>query len=318
MSSYNDFNNEYNKKIFLEMYEDEKKQKHNKIVREKEELILKDFDNYIKLKNGVYELNLPFAEMTSYELRYKYIQNYVLFLNFNLDYSKNNGGLFSQAYEADETELKFFTLSYRVGYYSDVEWDKDYNNVKETINFIIDKNLKCSKSIENLKYDYKILNEIRNEFSIENLKNSKYEILTLETIKDRLIENIKKIKNVKLIDIVYSSFMKNENYKKKLEVLEINKIKCKINELEIELKNDKCKINELENKLENEKYKIIETMGIFLAIFSIININLGGITKESAIFSTISIIISMIVLFGLINIKNIIQLFKKKDNKEVD
>lgn len=59
-------------------------------------------------------------------------------------------------------------------------------------------------------------------------------------------------------------------------------------------------------------------MGIFLAIFSIININLGGITKESAIFSTISIIISMIVLFGLINIKNIIQLFKKKDNKEVD
>lgn len=110
-----------------------------------------------------------------------------------------------------------------------------------------------------------------------------------------------------LIDIVYSSFMKNENYRKKLEVLEISKIKYKI--------------NELENKLENDKYKIIETMGIFLVIFSIIsiiNINLGGITKESAIFSTISIIISMIVLFGLINIKNIIQLFKNKDNKEVD
>lgn len=257
--------------------------------------------------------------MISYELRYKYIQNYVLFLNFNLEYSKNSGGLFSKAYGADETKLKFFTLSYRVGDYNeDVEWDKDYNNVKETINFIIDKKLKCSKSIENLKYDYKILNEIRNKFSIENLKNSKYEILTLETIKDRLIENIKKIKNVMLIDIVYSSFMKNENYRKKLEVLEISKIKYKINELENELENDKYKINELENKLENDKYKIIETMGIFLAIFSIININLGGITKESAIFSTISIIISMIVLFGLINIKNIIQLFKKKDNKEVD
>lgn len=91
--------------------------------------------------------------------------------------------------------MKFFTLNYRVGDYNeDVEWDKDYNNVKETINFIIDKKLKCSKSIENLKYDYKILNEIRNKFSIENLKNSKYEILTLETIKDRLIENIKKNK----------------------------------------------------------------------------------------------------------------------------
>lgn len=317
MSNYSDFDNEYNKKIFLEMYKDEKKQKYNEIVIEKE-LTFEDFDNYIKLENGVYELNLSSAEMTSYELRYKYIQNYVLFLNFNLDYSKNNGGLFSQAYEADETELKFFTLSYRVGYYNDIEWDKDYNNVKKTINFVTDKNLKCSKSIENLKYDYKILNEIRNEFSIENLKNSKYEILTLETIKDRLIENIKKIKNVMLIDIVYSSFMKNENYRKKLEVLEISEIKYKINELENELENDKCKINELENKLENDKYKIIETMGIFLAIFSIININLGGITKESAIFSTISIIISMIVLFGLINIKNIIQLFKKKDNKEVD
>ena len=280
-----------------------KKQKYNKIVIEKE-LTLEDFDNYIKLENGAYELNLSSTEMTSYELRYKYIQNYVLFLNFNLEYSKNSGGLFSKAYGADETELKFFTLSYRVGYYNDIEWAKDYNNVKETINFIIDKKLKCSKSIENLKYDYKILNEIRNEFSIENLKNSKYEILTLETIKDKLIENIKKIKNVMLIDIVYSSFMKNENYRKKLEVLEISKIKYKI--------------NELENELENEKYKIIETMGIFLAIFSIININLGGITKESAIFSTISIIISMIVLFGLINIKNIIQLFKKKDNKEVD
>ena len=294
-----------------------KKQKYNKIVIEKE-LTLEDFDNYIKLENGVYELNLSSTEMTSYELRYKYIQNYVLFLNFNLDYSKNNGGLFSQVYEADETELKFFTLSYRVGYYNDIEWAKDYNNVKETIDFVTDKNLKCSKSIENLKYDYKILNEIRNKFSIENLKNSKYEILTLETIKDKLIENIKKIKNVMLIDIVYSSFMKNENYRKKLEVLEISEIKYKINELENELENEKCKINELENKLENEKYKIIETMGIFLAIFSIININLGGITKESAIFSTISIIISMIVLFGLINIKNIIQLFKKKDNKEVD
>ena len=294
MNNYSDFDNEYNKKIFLEIYKDEKKQKYNKIVIEKE-LTLEDFDNYIKLENGAYELNLSSTEMTSYELRYKYIQNYVLFLNFNLEYSKNSGGLFSKAYGADETELKFFTLSYRVG---------DYNNVKETINFIIDKKLKCSKSIENLKYDYKILNEIRNEFSIENLKNSKYEILTLETIKDKLIENIKKIKNVMLIDIVYSSFMKNENYRKKLEVLEISKIKYKI--------------NELENELENDKYKIIETMGIFLAIFSIININLGGITKESAIFSTISIIISMIVLFGLINIKNIIQLFKKKDNKEVD
>ena len=317
MNNYSDFDNEYNKKIFLEMYEDEKKENQNKIVKEKE-LTLDDFDNYIKLENGVYEFNFSSAEMTSYELRYKYIQNYVLFLNFNLDYSKNNGGLFSQAYEADETELKFFTLSYRVGYYNDIEWAKDYNNVKETINFVTDKNLKCSKSIENLKYDYKILNEIRNEFSIENLKNSKYEILTLETIKDKLIENIKKIKNVMLIDIVYSSFMKNENYRKKLEVLEISEIKYKINELENELENEKCKINELENKLENDKYKIIETMGIFLAIFSIININLGGITKESAIFSTISIIISMIVLFGLINIKNIIQLFKKKDNKEVD
>ncbi len=314
MINYSDFDNEYNKKIFLEMYKDEKKQKYNEIVIEKE-LTLEDFDNYIKLENGVYKFNLSPAEITSYELRYKYIQNYVLFLNFNLDYSKNNGGLFSQAHEADETELKFFTLSYRVGYYNDIEWDKDYNNVKETINFVTDKNLKCSKSIENLKYDYKILNEIRNEFSIENLKNSKYEILTLETIKDSLIENIKKIKNVMLIDIVYSSFMKNENYRKKLEVLEISEIKYKINELENELENDKYKINELENKLENEKYKIIETMGIFLAIFSIININLGGITKESAIFSTISIIISMIVLFGLINIKNIVQLFKKKDNK---
>lgn len=318
MNNYSDFDNEYNKKIFLEMYKDEKKQKYNEIVIEKE-LTLEDFDNYIKLENELYQLNLSFTEITSYELRYKYIQNYVLFLNFNLDYSKNNGELFSQVYGADETELKFFTLSYRVGDYNeDVEWDKDYNNVKETINFIIDKKLKCSKSIENLKYDYKILNEIRNKFSIENLKNSKYEILTLKTIKDRLIENIKKIKNVMLIDIVYSSFMKNENYRKKLEVLEISKIKYKINELENELENDKWRINELENKLENDKYKIIETMGIFLAIFSIININLGGITKESAIFSTISIIISMIVLFGLINIKNIIQLFKKKDNKEVD
>ena len=236
MSNYSIFDNEYNKKIFLEMYEDEKKEKQNKIVKEKE-LTLDDFDNYIKLENGVYEFNFSSAEMTSYELRYKYIQNYVLFLNFNLDYSKNNGGLFSQVYEADETELKFFTLSYRVGYYNDIEWAKDYNNVKETINFVTDKNLKCSKSIENLKYDYKILNEIRNEFSIENLKNSKYEILTLETIKDKLIENIKKIKNVMLIDIVYSSFMKNENYRKKLEVLEISEIKYKINELENELEN---------------------------------------------------------------------------------
>lgn len=42
-----------------------KKQKYNKIVIEKE-LTLEDFDNYIKLENGVYELNLSSTEMTFY------------------------------------------------------------------------------------------------------------------------------------------------------------------------------------------------------------------------------------------------------------
>ena len=69
----------------------------------------------------------------------------------------------------------------------------------------------------------------------------------------------------------------------------------------------------IENKLEKNNQKMIEIMGIFLAVFSIININMNEASKNVSIGKVIginaSIVICMIVLFGLI------YLIKKSDKK---
>ena len=64
------------------------------------------------------------------------------------------------------------------------------------------------------------------------------------------------------------------------------------------------KIEIIENKLEKNNQRMIEIMGIFLAVFSIINVNMNEASKNASIGKVITInistVTSMIVLFVLI------------------
>ena len=74
------------------------------------------------------------------------------------------------------------------------------------------------------------------------------------------------------------------------------------------------KIEMIENKLEKNNQRMIEMMGIFLAVFSIVNINMNEASKNANIDKVITInvstVISIIVLFGLI------YLIKKSDKNK--
>ena len=253
-----------------------------------------------------YNLNIIYGQIPIN--LFKYIQAYASFFDFNKHYENYQNISMGISYSYNPNGIRgdsfvFHTLNYNVGYLSEDEWSNNIKNVEETINFIDNNKLKCSAKIDNMKKDLKILQSLYNNYNLDTFKYNIKNINDINTFMKELRKIVDTINNKEFSFHTFSSIKFNNQYIDKIITIQIE---------------ENIKIKNSIKKLENEKYKIVETMGIFLAIFSIININLGGITKESAMFSTISIIISMIVLFGLINIKNIIQLFKNKDNKEVD
>lgn len=112
--------------------------------------------------------------------------------------------------------------------------------------------------------------------------------------------------NSKKIEAIYKNEKNEENSK---EILEYTNLKEKIKKITIDLilistlfgveKN-------LKKRFENENKKILETMGIFLAIFSIIGLGITGILNIQENLSTNillimgSILIAMTLLFTLI------------------
>lgn len=313
MNNYSDFDNDENIEIFYKLYEKEIRDNNNNpylINRSKYELeyfknMLYNCRVYNNYDEYWYNVNINFNIDS---MIFKYIQVYSNFFNFNKHYENfqnismgNYYGYYTNGIGING--VVFYTLNYNVGYLSEVEWSNNIKNVKETIKFINNNKLKCSIKIDNMKKDLKILQSIYKDYNLNTFEYKIKNIDDINTFMKELRKKVDTINNNELSVYTFSSIKFNNQYIDKIITIQIE---------------ENIKIKNSIKKLENEKYKIIETMGIFLAIFSIININLGGITKESAVFSTISIIISMIVLFGLINIKNIIQLFKKKDNKEVD
>lgn len=314
MDNYSDFDNDENIEIFYKLYEKEISNINNTYILNIQKCELKDFKNTLiqcKVYNNNnneywYNLNIIYNQIP--KNLFKYIQAYASFFDFNKHFENYQNVSMGMSYSYNPNGMRgdsfvFHTLDYNVGYFAKSKWLNHIKEVKETIDFIDKNELRCSIKIDNMKKDLKILQSIYEDYNLDTFEHKIKNIDDINTFMKELRKKVDTINNNELSFYTFSSIKFNNQYIDKIITIQIE---------------ENIKIKNSIKKLENEKYKIIETMGIFLAIFSIININLGGITKESAIFSTISIIISMIVLFGLINIKNIIQLFKKKDNKEVD
>ena len=313
MNNYSIFDNDENIEIFYKLYEKEinnNNNNNNTYFPNIQNYELKDFKNklnqckvYYNTNEYWYNLNIIYNQIPIN--LFKYIQAYASFFDFNKHYENYQNISMGMSYSYNpngmrEDSFVFHTLDYNVGYLSKVECSNNIKNVEETINFIDNNRLKCSIKIDNMKKDLKILQSIYEDYNLDTFQESIESVDDINTFMKELRKKVDELNNNELSFYTFSSIKYNNQYIDKIITFQIE---------------ENIKIKNSIKKLENDKYKIIETMGIFLAIFSIININLGGITKESAIFSTISIIISMIVLFGLINIKNIIQLFKNKDNK---
>ena len=317
MNNYSIFDNDENIEIFYKLYEKEISNINNTYTLNIQKCELKDFKKtlnkckvyyYISNNNNEYWYNLNIIYNQIPKNLFKYIQAYASFFDFNKhfeNYQNVSMGNFYTYYPngIKEDYFVFYTLDYNVGYFAKFEWLNHIKEVKETIDFIDKNELRCSIKIDNTKKDLKILQSIYEDYNLDIFQDNIESVDDINTFMKELRKKVDELNNNELSFYTFSSIKYNNQYIDKIITFQIE---------------ENIKIKNSIKKLENDKYKIIETMGIFLAIFSIININLGGITKESAIFSTISIIISMIVLFGLINIKNIIQLFKNKDNKEVD
>lgn len=313
MSNYSDFDNDENIEIFYKLYEKEISNINNTYILNIQKCELKDFKNTLiqcKVYNNNneywYNLNIIYNQIP--KNLFKYIQAYASFFDFNKHFENYQNVSMGMSYSYNPNGMRgdsfvFHTLDYNVGYFAKSKWLNHIKEVKETIDFIDKNELRCSIKIDNMKKDLKILQSIYEDYNLDTFEHKIKNIDDINTFMKELRKKVDTINNNELSVYTFSSIKFNNQYIDKIITIQIE---------------ENIKIKNSIKKLENDKYKIIETMGIFLAIFSIININLGGITKESAIFSTISIIISMIVLFGLINIRNIIQLFKKKDNKEVD
>lgn len=321
MNNYSDFDNDENIEIFYKLYEKEisninNSNSNNLYISNISSCELRDFKNKliqckVYYNNNEYWYNVNTNTNINFNLDQiisRYIEMYSNFFNFNKHYENfqnismgNYYGYYTNGMGANS--VVFYTLNYNVGYLNKFEWLNHIKKVKETIDFIDKNELRCSIKIDNMKKDLKILQSIYEDYNLDTFEYNIRNIDDINMFMKELRKKVDIINNNELSFYTFSSIKYNNQYIDKIITIQIE---------------ENIKIKNSIKKLENDKYKIIETMGIFLAIFSIININLGGITKESAIFSTISIIISMIVLFGLINIRNIIQLFKKKDNKEVD
>lgn len=304
---YEEFDSDDNKKVFYKMYEEEfnrLNQNKNTSITQENEFI----EEIKKSKTGDYSGYRNFYNYSnfSYNLKYKYINNYINFYNFNKHYNNlnnlnnPNNPNNQYGYYTGEKGSVYFALNYNIGNFNEESWRNHYNSVKETKEFIKEKNLKCSKSIENMLEDLEILNNMHGYYT--KLQSSFKQIKDFEIFEKDFDAESKNIKNMMFINNVIWNIKYSGIY-----------ISEKIKAQENSSKKTSEKIEMIENKLEKNNQKMIEIMGIFLAVFSIININMNEASKNVSIGKVIainaSIVICMIVLFGLI------YLIKKSDKK---
>lgn len=182
---------------------------------------------------------------------------------------------------------------------------------------------KYSLEIEDKNIKEKTLIYKLNDF-LQNIKVPIYEFLedkenanqnlkgVIEKIEDFLFRidfQFNNYLNSKKIEAIYKNEKNEKNEENSEKILEYTNLKEKIKKITIDLilistlfgveKN-------LKKRFENENKKILETMGIFLAIFSIIGLGITGILNIQENLSTNillimgSILIAMTLLFTLI------------------
>ena len=191
----------------------------------------------------------------------------------------------------EEKGSAYFALNYNISYFNEESWRNHYNSVKETKEFIKEKKLKCSKIIENMLEDLEVLNSMHEYYSKFQL--SFKEINDFEKFEENFDAESKNIKNTIFLNNVIWNIKYNGVY-----------ISEKIKAQENSRKKISEKIEIIESKLEKNNQRMLEIMGVFLAVFSIININMDEASKnvsiDKVITINISIVICMIVLFWLI------------------
>lgn len=298
---YEEFDSDDNKKVFYKMYEEEfnrlNQNKNISIIQENEFI-----EEIKKSKTGDYYDYRNFDNYGDFanNLKIKSINNYISFYNFNKHYNYPNNPNNQYGYYTGAKGSVYFVLNYNIGNFNEESWRNHYNSVKETKEFIKEKNLKCSKSIENMLEDLEILNNMHGYYT--KLQSSFKQIKDFEIFEKDFDAESENIKNTMFINNVIWNIKYNTIY-----------ISEKIKAQENSSKKISEKIEMIENKLEKNNQKMIEIMGIFLAVFSIININMNEASKNVSIGKVIginaSIVICMIVLFGLI------YLIKKSDKK---
>lgn len=289
---YEEFDSDDNKKVFYEMY----KKEFNSLNQNSNISIIQENNFIEEIKNSkindyyVYKNFNNYGDF-NYNLKVKYINNYINFYNFNKHYNNPNNPNNQYGYYTGEKGSVYFALNYNIGYFNKESWSNHYNNVKETKEFIKEKKLKCSKIIENMLEDLEVLNNMHEYYA--EFQTSFKQIKDFEIFEEKFDSESKNIKNMMFINNVIWNIKYNEIY-----------ISEKIKAQENSSKKISKKIEMIENKLEKNNQRMLEIMGVFLAVFSIINVNMNEVSKNASIGKVITInistVTSMIVLFVLI------------------
>ena len=304
-SVYENFDSDDNKKIFYNMYKEEfertKSNLNDPITNEND--FIKEINNS-KVNDYYVYRNFSNYDNYDYVLKTKYINNYINFYNFNKHYNNPDNPNNQYGYYTGEKGSAYFVLNYNISYFSEESWRNHYKSVKETKKFIKEKNLKCSKIIENMLEDLEVLNNMREYYM--KFQSSFKQIKDFEIFEEEFDEESKNIKNTIFLNNVIWNIKYNGIY-----------ISEKIKAQENSSKKISEKIEMIEDKLEKNNQRMLEIMGVFLAIFSIININIGkvsndlstNIDKNTDIVKILSIDIYIIIVINISIVACIIVLF---------
>ena len=302
---YEEFDSDDNKKVFYEMY----KKEFNSLNQNSNISIIQENNFIEEIKNSkindyyVYKNFNNYGDF-NYNLKVKYINNYINFYNFNKHYNNPNNPNNQYGYYTGEKGSAYFVLNYNISYFNEESWRNHYNSVKETKKFIKEKNLKCSKIIENMLEDLEVLNNMREYYM--KFQSSFKQIKDFEIFEENFDEESKNIKNTIFLNNVIWNIKYNGIY-----------ISEKIKAQENSSKKISEKIEMIEDKLEKNNQRMLEIMGVFLAIFSIININIGkvsndlstNIDKNTDIIKILSMDIYKIIVINISIVACIIVLF---------
>lgn len=238
------YHNDENKKKFYDMYKKE--------CIEKSESNLKEEKEFYQLIDS--RLNLGYNHNyynNSYNNINNYIELYVAFLNFNSHYERN------KQFRVNDTRLpyginnyqfdiiSFQILDYNIGYFENINiWEEHCNNVRKTLKFIEDKELKISEDIKNLNEDMEKLDKLIRDFlsimsekklkkidKLENkmkklkLKNFNYRIYVVNSITTNPFYLYNFVNNLKNQNIKNNKILKKtqDNYNKAKD--DMNKLK---------------------------------------------------------------------------------------------